>query len=239
MSAHDIAVNVARGLTLTTTLMLRISLLPDFRRMQKNHSTGDMSVMPCLLLFTNCYAVMFYAIAIDNMLPLFATSILGIVTGLVFNYFFYRWAVDKRAVVNAFIGSFVVCLLVTIYSILALTGYTGQSESSIGTTLGFITIGTTIGLYVSPMATIARVVRTQTASSMPLTMGTAEAIEGFNDERSLSVVVLSPDKQADSDKKSLSLASEKNLDFVALSSPGRVSIDLQPKEAATCSGGRE
>lgn len=81
MSAHALAIDVFKWLTLGTTLMLRVSLLPDFRRMHKNHSTGDMSVMPCLLLFTNCYAVMFYAIAIDNILPLLAVSILGIVTG--------------------------------------------------------------------------------------------------------------------------------------------------------------
>jgi solute carrier family 50 protein (sugar transporter) len=179
MSAHQIAVNVFRGLTLSTTLMLRVSLLPDFRRMHKNHSTGDMSVMPCLLLFTNCFAVMFYAIAIDNFLPLFATSILGIVTGLFFNYFFYRWAVDKRAVLRAFIGSCVVCVSVTIYSVLALTGHTGQSPGSIGTTLGFVTIGTTLGLYVSPMATIARVLKTKTASSMPFTMGVVNVFNSF------------------------------------------------------------
>ncbi|POM59984.1 MtN3-like protein [Phytophthora palmivora] len=166
-------------LTIVTTLMLRISLLPDFRRMHKNHSTGEMSVMPCLLLFTNCYAVMFYAIAIDNMLPLFATSTLGIVTGVFFNYFFYRWAADKRSVVYAFIGSFVVCVVVTIYSVLAMTGFTGQSHSSIGTTLGFITITTTVGLYVSPMATIARVLRTKKASSMPFTMGVVNVFNSF------------------------------------------------------------
>ncbi|KAG7379297.1 hypothetical protein PHYPSEUDO_008751 [Phytophthora pseudosyringae] len=179
MSAHETAVNVFRGLTIATTLMLRVSLLPDFRRMHKNHSTGEMSVMPCLLLFTNCYVVMFYALAIDNILPLLAVSILGTVTGVFFNYFFYRWADDKRFIVNAFVGSFIVCLLVTIYSILALAGHTGQSHASVGTTLGFITIGTTLGLYVSPMATIARVLRTKQASSMPFTMGVVNVFNSF------------------------------------------------------------
>ncbi|KAE8898450.1 hypothetical protein PF007_g21519 [Phytophthora fragariae] len=179
MSAHGVAIDIFKWLTLAMTLMLRVSLLPDFRRMHKNHSTGDMSVMPCLLLFTNCYAVMFYAIAIDNILPLFAVSIVGIVTGVFFNYFFCRWAVDKRAVVNAFIGSLIVCILVTVYSVLALTGYTEQSDTSIDTTLGFITIGTTLGLYVLPMATIARVVRTKTASSMPFTMGVVNVFNSF------------------------------------------------------------
>ncbi|KAG3115758.1 hypothetical protein PI124_g8355 [Phytophthora idaei] len=74
MSVHATAVIVAKVLTIITTLMMRVSLLPDFRRMYKNHSTGDMSVVPCLLLFVNSYAVMFDAIAINDMLPLFAMS---------------------------------------------------------------------------------------------------------------------------------------------------------------------
>ncbi|KAG3237562.1 hypothetical protein PI124_g17453 [Phytophthora idaei] len=86
-TAHEIAVDVFTGLTMATTLMLRVSLLLDFQRMLKNHSTGE---TPCLLLFTNCYAIMFYALAIDNSFPLFAVSILGVVTGIFFNYFSYR-----------------------------------------------------------------------------------------------------------------------------------------------------
>ncbi|KAF4033789.1 Sugar efflux transporter for intercellular exchange [Phytophthora infestans] len=67
MSVHATAVIVAKVMTFLSTLMMRVSLLPDFRRMHKNSRTGDMSVMPCLLLFVNSYAVMFYAIAIDDM----------------------------------------------------------------------------------------------------------------------------------------------------------------------------
>uniref|UniRef100_A0AAV1V095 Sugar transporter SWEET1 n=1 Tax=Peronospora matthiolae TaxID=2874970 RepID=A0AAV1V095_9STRA len=180
MSTHEIAVNVFEVLTLSTTLLLRISLIPDFRRMHKNHSTGEMSVMPCLLLFTNCYVGMFYAIAVNNMMPLFAQAIVGVVTGIFFNYFFYRWAADKRAVVKAFIGSFTVCFIVTLYSVLALAGYTNQSQDSVSTTLGFMTIGTSVGMYTSPMATIATVLRTKTASSMPFTMGVVNVFNSFN-----------------------------------------------------------
>ncbi|KAL4117298.1 hypothetical protein PRIC2_011290 [Phytophthora ramorum] len=179
MSAHASAVMAARVLTLITTLMMTVSLLPDFRRMHKNHSTGDMSVMPCLLLLVNSYAVMFYAIAIDDMLPLFATAILGIVTGVFFNYFFYRWTAHKRHVMTIFIIAFFVSAIITIYSVLAIFGKTGQSHSSIDTTMGFMTIATTTGVYASPMATIVRVIRTKTASSMPFTMGVVNVLNSF------------------------------------------------------------
>ncbi|CAI5708362.1 unnamed protein product [Peronospora destructor] len=180
MSTYEIAVNVFEWLTLSTTLMLRISLIPDFRRMHKCHSTGEMSVMPSLLLFTNCYVGLFYAIAVNNMMPLLAQAIVGVVAGVFFNYFFYRWTENKLAVVKAFAGSFAVCLIVTIYSILALAGHMGQSRESISTTLGFMTIGTSVGMYVSPMATIATVLQTKTASSMPFTMGVVNVFNSFN-----------------------------------------------------------
>ncbi|KAG6623935.1 3-like protein [Phytophthora cinnamomi] len=179
MSAHATAVVVAKVLTIITTLMMRVSLLPDFSRMHRNHSTGDMSVMPCLLLFVNCYAVMFYAIAINDMLPLFATSVLGIVTGVFFNYFFYRWTAHKRHVMKIFVTAFFVCIVITVYSVLAIFGRTGQSHSSVDTTMGFMTIGTTVGMYMSPMATIVRVIRTKTASSMPFTMGIVNVLNSF------------------------------------------------------------
>ncbi|ETK93966.1 hypothetical protein F442_03013 [Phytophthora nicotianae P10297] len=179
MSGHDTAVIVAKVLTIITTIMLRISLMPDFNRWRKNRNTGDMSVMPCVLLYTNCYALLYYAYAIDDMLPLFATSVLGVVVGGILAYYFYQWTDYKRATMKIFIGSFVVCIIVTIYGSLALAGKTGQTRDAVGTTMGFITVTTTIVMYASPMATIVNVIRTKTASSMPFTMGVVVVFNSF------------------------------------------------------------
>jgi solute carrier family 50 protein (sugar transporter) len=179
MAGHETAVIVAKVLTIITTIMLRISLMPDFNRWRKNRNTGDMSVLPCVLLYTNCYALLYYAYAIDDMLPLFATSVLGVVVGGVLAYFFYQWTDYKRATMRIFIGSLVVCVSVTIYGWLALTGQTGQSSDAVGTTMGFITIATTVVMYASPMATIVKVIRTKTASSMPFTMGIVVVVNSF------------------------------------------------------------
>ncbi|KAE9268504.1 hypothetical protein PR003_g31423, partial [Phytophthora rubi] len=155
MSGHETAVVVAKVLTIITTIMLRISLMPDFNRWRKNRNTGDMSVMPCVLLYTNCYALLYYAYAIDDMLPLFATSVLGVVVGGILAYYFYQWTVHwtdyKRATMRIFVGSLVVCVVVTIYGWLALTGHTGQTRHDVGTTMGFITVATTVVMYASPM----------------------------------------------------------------------------------------
>ncbi|KAE8971104.1 hypothetical protein PR001_g26995 [Phytophthora rubi] len=179
MGAYAIAVTASKVATIITTIMMRVSLLPDWNRWRKNRSTGDMSVLPSVLSFTNSYAVLFYAYAIDDYIPLFATTALGAVMGIFLGYSFYFWAVDQREVKRVFVIFFFVSLAITIYAILALCGITDQSRSSVGTSLGFITIGTTTLLYASPMATIVRVVRTKTASSMPLTMGVVNVLNSF------------------------------------------------------------
>ncbi|KAF4135594.1 Sugar efflux transporter for intercellular exchange [Phytophthora infestans] len=179
MSGHDTAVIVAKVLTIITTIMLRISLMPDFNRWRRNRNTGDMSVMPCVLLYTNCYVLLYYAYAIDDMLPLFATSVLGVVVGGILVFYFYKWTDYKRATMKIFIGSFIICIVVTIYGSLALAGETGQTRDAVGTTFGFIGVMTTITMYASPMATIVNVVRTKTASSMPFTMGVVVVFNSF------------------------------------------------------------
>ncbi|CEG38060.1 3-like protein [Plasmopara halstedii] len=171
MSGHDTAVTVAKVLTIITTLMLRVALLPDFNRWRKNRNTGEMSVMPCVLLYTNCYVVMFYAYAINDIFPLLFVVVIGVIAGAILAYFFYRWTDYKRETMRILIGSFVVCGIMTIYSVLALSGQTGQTHDAIETTMGYISATTTILMYASPMATIINVIRTKTASSMPFTMG--------------------------------------------------------------------
>lgn len=179
MTAYDTAVTVSKVVTIITTLTMRVSLFPDWNRWRKNRSTGDMSVLPCVLIFGNSYASLFYAYAIDDYLPLFATSVLGVVVGVFLAYCFYLWAEDQRDVMRTFLISSIVFLAITVYDLLALCGITGQSHSSTETALGFIMIGCTTGMYASPMATIVRVVRTKTATSMPFTMGAVNVLNSF------------------------------------------------------------
>ncbi|OWZ22987.1 hypothetical protein PHMEG_0002196 [Phytophthora megakarya] len=179
MTGYDTAVTVSKVVTIITTLMMRVSLFPDWNRWRKNRNTADMSVLPCVLIFGNSYASLFYAYAIDDYLPLFVTSMLGVVVGIILAYSFYLWAADRREVVRIFIISSFVFLAITIYAFLALCDVTGQSQSSTETALGFIMIGCTTCMYASPMATIVRVVRTKTATSMPFTMGVVNVLNSF------------------------------------------------------------
>lgn len=175
----SIAIQIFKVVTIITTLMMRVSLLPDWNRWRRNKSTGDMSVLPSVMIFGNSYGSLFYAIAIGNWLPLFATSMLGIVVGIILAGYFYHWAPSQRSVMKVFIWTVVVCTITTTYSVLALAGVTSQSKSSVSTTLGFMMIAATTCMYASPMATIVRVVRTKTATSMPFTMGVINVLNSF------------------------------------------------------------
>ncbi|KAG3027414.1 hypothetical protein PC121_g11881 [Phytophthora cactorum] len=161
------------------TVMMRFSLVLDFVRMRKQSSTGDMSVMPPVMLFTNCFTSSFYSYVIEDIAPLFVTSVLGVVVGGVLTCLFYCWASNKTESVQVIIVAVFVCVVMTIYGALAVTGVTGQSHSSVSTTLGFITIAATIVLYASPMATVIRVLQTKTASSMPYTMGVVNVLNSL------------------------------------------------------------
>ncbi|KAG1702220.1 hypothetical protein DVH05_010010 [Phytophthora capsici] len=172
-------VTVFKVLTLITTLLMRVSLFPDWNRWRKNRNTADMSVWPCVMIFGNSYGSLYYAYAIENYLPLFATSMLGVVVGLFMTYSFYLWATDRSEVVRIFQIALTVLIVVTIYDFLALCGVTGQSKHSTEITLGFIMIAFTTLMYASPMATIIQVIKTKTATSMPFTMGLVNVLNSF------------------------------------------------------------
>ncbi|KAF1783155.1 SWEET sugar transporter [Phytophthora cactorum] len=179
MGDNDTAILCSEIITIVTTVMMRVSLLPDFQRMRKMKSTGDMSVLPCVLLYANCYLLCWYSYAVDNIIPLFLTAALGVISGAILAVFFYKWTAHKRDVMKVFIISAIVMLLETIYGLIALLGWTGQSRSSTGTALGVLVIISSVGLYASPMATIRHVIRTKTSSSMPFTMGVVNVINSF------------------------------------------------------------
>ncbi|GMF30818.1 unnamed protein product [Phytophthora lilii] len=179
MSGSDTAILVFKIITIVTTIFMRISLMPDFQRMRKMKSTGDMSVLPCVLLYANCYLLCWYSYAVDNIIPLFLTAALGVVAGVFFAFFFYRWTAHKRDVMKIFVILAMIMLLETIYGAIAFLGWTGQDRSSTGTTLGVLVIISSVGLYASPMATIRHVIRTKTSSSMPFTMGVVNVINSF------------------------------------------------------------
>jgi solute carrier family 50 protein (sugar transporter) len=157
-------------LTVISSIFVRVAPWPDFRRVYKAKTTGEVQILPVVMLFTNCVVLVWYGYLSENIFPLVVTAVMGLVTCAGFVAVFYRFTDDKRSVHRICITSVVVIVLVCIYGAIGVAGVTGQSKSSMATAMGAISIGTSIGLYGSPLATIRRVVRQKSTASMPFTL---------------------------------------------------------------------
>lgn len=166
-------------LTILSSVFVRISPFPDFYRVHKQRATGEVQILPVVMLGTNCWVLSIYAYMVDDILPLFVVAVSGILTALVFIAVFYRWSDDRPQIHRVCAMSACFLTLATTYTILATSGVTNQSRTSIQTVTGWITIVAAIGLFASPLATIRRVLRNKSAASMPFTMCVANTINAI------------------------------------------------------------
>eukprot|EP00644_Phytophthora_capsici_P006555 jgi/Phyca11/48230/gw1.36.327.1 len=157
-------------LTVISSIFVRFAPWPDFQRVYNAQTTGEVQILPVVMLFTNCVVLVWYGYLSENIFPLFVTAIMGLVTCGGFIAVFYRYTDDKRSVHRICASAFAVIILVCLYGVLGVEGVTRQSKSSLATAMGAISIGTSIGLYGSPLATIRRVLRTKSTASMPFTL---------------------------------------------------------------------
>ncbi|GMF59527.1 unnamed protein product [Phytophthora fragariaefolia] len=161
---------VLRVLTTTTAILVGIAPLPDFWRIHRNRSTGEVSILPVVLLFATCYMWVLYSYLVNNISPLFAVTIFGIATSIVFISIYYRWTKDRQHVVKLCTIALMLLAVGTLYYILATNGVTNQSDAAVEKTLGFIAIAFNLVLYASPLETMKKVVQTKNASSMSISI---------------------------------------------------------------------
>ncbi|GMF14844.1 unnamed protein product [Phytophthora lilii] len=157
-------------LTVISSIFVRVAPWPDFQRVYQAKTTGEVQILPVVMLFTNCVVLVWYGYLSEDIFPLFVTAIMGLVTCAGFIAVFYRYTDDKRSVHRICLMAVAVIVLVCLYGVLGVVGVTGQSKSSLATAMGAISIGTSIGLYGSPLATIRRIVRTKSTATMPFTL---------------------------------------------------------------------
>ncbi|CAI5708352.1 unnamed protein product [Peronospora destructor] len=157
-------------LTVSSSIMVRLSPWPDFQRIYKTKNTGEVQILPVVMLFANCVVLGWFGYLSENIFPLFVTAVFGLVTCGGFIAVFYRYTDDKRSAHKIGAVALAVIILVCLYGAIGLAGFTGQSKSSMATAMGAFSVATSIGLYSSPLATIKRVVRSKSTASMPFTL---------------------------------------------------------------------
>jgi len=178
MPSSSAATTALTVLTILSSIALRLSPLPDYYWVHRHKTTGEVALLPVVALFVNSGAVGLYAYMIGNFVPLLATNAFGVCMALLFIGVFFLHTSDRVYVYKLCGVGLASFTLVLLYMILADTGATHQSRSQAGTTLGWITMLTSVAQFGSPLATVKRVVETKSSASLPFAMCLMNVING-------------------------------------------------------------
>ncbi|GMF30666.1 unnamed protein product [Phytophthora fragariaefolia] len=164
-------------LTIISSILVRISPIPDFYRIYKTKNTGEVAILPVVLLETNCCLLTIYGYLVGNFSPLFFVAVLGVITSSVFIGIFYKFTQERAPVHKLCAVNLLIVVVVIIYTTIALTTtFTHQSRHEINVTIGWTTIVASIAMFGAPLATVKKVVQTKSAASMPFAMCLTYAI---------------------------------------------------------------
>lgn len=119
---------------------------------------------------------MMYGLLIGNLFPLSVTFVVGSLLAIVYIAIYYSVTTEKEYVLKATGAVALFVVLLTAYSVLGRLGATNQSSHDVGQTVGYIGTAVSIIQYASPFETIVQVIRTKSASSIPILMCVAGTI---------------------------------------------------------------
>lgn len=118
---------------------------------------------------------MMYGLVTGNLFPLFATYAFGEVLAVVYTAVYFRWTKQRRYAAVSIAAALTFILASSLFVILAKIGMVGFSSSQLSNFTGYLMAVGSVLLYVSPFETIARVLRTRSAASIPFGMCLAGA----------------------------------------------------------------
>lgn len=120
---------------------------------------------------------MLYGYATHDIFPLLVTFIFGDIVSLAYIGVFYRWTTDRRYALRLVVSALLAVVITTIYVALGKSGHTNQSEGAVEDTAGWFTAAASVLLYLSPLATVRRVLQAKNSASIPLALCFAGMME--------------------------------------------------------------
>ncbi|POM58303.1 MtN3-like protein [Phytophthora palmivora] len=161
---------VLRIMTALSSFM--VSLSPSFSiyKIHKNKTVGNISVVPFVSLLGNAHMWMMYGYFSENIFPVVVSFGFGDFAALVYIAVYYKFAEDRKYVLQVAGGATLVLAAITLYAIIAATGATGQDYTSISHVLGYMSIIAAIILYGAPFEKALFVLRNKNAAPIQLPM---------------------------------------------------------------------
>jgi solute carrier family 50 protein (sugar transporter) len=117
-----------------------------------------------------------YGYSTGDIFPLFITYIVGELGALAFVSVHFWYSTAKAYAARAMVCAVTFIAATTLYLALAVNGVTNQSRDGVSTTVGWLTAAGSCLLYTSPFETIARVLRTKSAASIPIALCLASIV---------------------------------------------------------------
>ncbi|KUF86110.1 Bidirectional sugar transporter NEC1 [Phytophthora nicotianae] len=157
------AILVFRVLAGVATIGLASSPSLLMYRIYKQKHVGVTSVVPLASLLGSSHIWMVYGYLTKNYFPLVSCFLYGECCAIVYLSIYCYYSTDKQCVFRVLAAVLTIVAFVTIYAIVGSLGYTGQSTSSINTTMGLIADCGGVFLYGAPMEKLFQVLKHKSA----------------------------------------------------------------------------
>ncbi|POM57454.1 MtN3-like protein, partial [Phytophthora palmivora] len=158
--------------TAVVQIGMNLSPAPDMYRVHKSKTTGQMALLPLVLMCFNNHLWLLYGLLTKSIFPLSAAALAGEIAGVIFTSVYYRWARNTLEARRTCSAAFLGMVLVTLYVFLGVAGETGQSYDQVVQSLGYVGATINICMYASPLATIKVVLETKSSASLPINLCT-------------------------------------------------------------------
>ncbi|ETL32528.1 hypothetical protein L917_14728 [Phytophthora nicotianae] len=171
----SVGLTIIQVLASICSVAMILSSVPAMYGIHKRQDTGEVALFPLVGLWINCHVLMLYGWATADYFPLFATYLFGDIVAVLYVAVFFRWTKQRQYAAKAIGASFFVVATTAIYTILGMTGATGQSTDQVGLVTGYMMAVGSVLLYISPFETIKTVLKTRSGASIPFGMCLAGA----------------------------------------------------------------
>ncbi|KAG2527478.1 hypothetical protein JM18_003771 [Phytophthora kernoviae] len=173
-----LALDIVNITATISTIVLLFSPFPDFHRIHTEKNTGEVRILPVLMLCVNCFTWAMYGYLSGAYFPVLSINAAGTLTSLAFSTVFYRWSSDRAALHKMGAAILIWMVLVITFAVLCRSDVLSISSDIQEKIVGYLAVILNICLYASPLQTMKLVLSTKSAASLPAMMCCVNLVNG-------------------------------------------------------------